>query len=86
MKFLQLILWPEGAYTDTAHTAKARIMIPYSHEIMNHVYIGSLGCIPNEPKLHFCLVFHELLLLTTCNLVTKYALSLQRMDTKLNTD
>ena len=25
-------------------------MIPYYDEIMNHDYIGSLGCIPNEPK------------------------------------
>ena len=39
-----------GAYTDTAHATKAKITIPYSDEIMNHDYIGSLGCIPNEPK------------------------------------
>ena len=50
MKFVQSILWPGGAYTDAAHVAKAKIMIPYSDEIMNHDYIGSLGCIPNEPK------------------------------------
>ena len=50
IKFVKSILWPGGAYTDAAHAAKAKIMIPYSHEIMNHDYIGSLGCIPNEPK------------------------------------
>ena len=50
MKFVRLILWPGGAYTDAAHANKAKIMIPYSDEIMNHDYIGSLGCIPKEPK------------------------------------
>ena len=37
-------------YKDAAHVSKAKITIPYSNEIMNHDYIGSLGCIPNEPK------------------------------------
>ena len=50
MKFVQSIFWPVGAYTDAAHTTKAKIMIPYYDEIVNHDYIGSLGCIPNEPK------------------------------------
>ena len=50
MKFMQLILWPGGAYTYATHADKAKIMIPYSDEIINHDYIGSLGCIPNEPK------------------------------------
>ena len=50
MKFVQSILWPGGAYTDATHATKAKITIPYSDEIMNHDYIGSLGCIPNEPK------------------------------------
>ena len=50
IKFVSSILWPEGAYTYAAHAAKAKIMIQYSDEIMNHDYIGSLGCIPNEPK------------------------------------
>ena len=50
MKFVQLIFWPGGAYTDATHANKAKIMIPYSDEIMNHDYIVSLKCIPNEPK------------------------------------
>ena len=41
MKFLQSILWLGGAYTDAAHANAAKIMIPYSDEIMNHDYIGS---------------------------------------------
>ena len=49
MKFVRSILWPGGAYTDAAYADDARIMIPYSDEIMNHDNIGSLGCIPNEP-------------------------------------
>ena len=50
IKFIQSILWPGEVYTDAAHATKAKITIPYSDEIMNHDYIGSLGCIPNEPK------------------------------------
>ena len=41
------MLWPGGAYIDAT---KAKIMIPYYEEIVNHDYIDSLGCIPNEPK------------------------------------
>ena len=43
MKFMQLILWPGGACTDAAYAAKAKIMIPYYDEIVNHDYIGSFG-------------------------------------------
>ena len=43
IKFVQLILWPGGVYTDATHSVKAKITIPYSHEIMNHDYIGSFG-------------------------------------------
>ena len=50
MKFVQSILWPGGAYTDAAYANDARIMIPYSDEIINHDYIGSFACTPNEPK------------------------------------
>ena len=50
-KVCKSILWPGRAYTDPAHANKAKIMIPYYDEIMNHNYIGSLGCIPNEPKI-----------------------------------
>ena len=41
MKFVRSILWLGGAYTDAAHANKAKIIIPYSDEIMNHDYIGS---------------------------------------------
>ena len=40
----------EEAYTDATYADAAKIMIPYSHEIMNHDYIRSLACMPNEPK------------------------------------
>ena len=36
-------LWPGGTYTDATHRDKAKIMIPYSDEIVNHDYIGSFG-------------------------------------------
>ena len=51
MKFVQSILWPGEAYTNAAHTDRAKIMIPYSDEIMNHDYIDSMACMPNEPKI-----------------------------------
>ena len=38
---MQSILWPGGAYTDNAYANKAKIMIPYYNEIVNHDYIGS---------------------------------------------
>ena len=50
IKFVELIFWPGGAYTDATHADAAKIMILYSDEIMNHDYIGSLACMPNEPK------------------------------------
>ena len=50
MKFLQSILLPGQLYTDAAYADATKTMIPYSHEIMNHDYIGSLACMPNEPK------------------------------------
>ena len=42
IKFLQLILWPGGAYTDDIYVTKVKSMIPYYGEIRNHDYIGSL--------------------------------------------
>ena len=45
MKFMQLILWPGGAYTlttqdaTTAHNHDPRY---YDYDFMNHNYIGSL--------------------------------------------
>ena len=42
MKFVLLILWPGGAYTDDTYATKVKSMIPYYDEIMNHDYVGSL--------------------------------------------
>ena len=71
MKFVQSILWPEGAYTDATYADDTRIMIPYSDEIVNHNYIGLLGCIPNEPKtsyLQHCMsIFNPLRSLWCCS-------------------
>ena len=50
MKFLQSIFSPGEAYTDAAYGDATKIMIPYSDEIMNHDYIGSLAY---EPKSRF---------------------------------
>ena len=50
MKFLQSILSLGEAYTDATYANATKIMIPYSDEIMNHDYIGSLACMPNESK------------------------------------
>ena len=47
---MQLILWPGGVYTYATHATKGKIMIQYYDEIVNHDYIGSLGCIPSELK------------------------------------
>ena len=41
IKFIQSIFWPGGAYTDNTYANKAKIMIPYDDEIVNHDYIGS---------------------------------------------
>ena len=63
MKFLRLILSLGEAYTDATYTDAAKIMIPYMDQIMNHDYIGSFGCIPNEPKTsRFCLIIESQLL------------------------
>ena len=51
MKFLRSILSPGQLYTDATYTDAAKIMISYIDEIMNHDYIGSLACMPNEPKI-----------------------------------
>ena len=49
MKFVQLILWP-GAYTDNTYATKPESRFHIMTHFMNHDYIGSLGCIPNEKK------------------------------------
>ena len=52
MKFMQLILWPGGAYTYNTYATKLESRSHIRIHFMNHDYIGSLGCIPNEPKSH----------------------------------
>ena len=58
MKFLQSILSLKQFYTDAAYADAAKVMIPYRDEIMNHYYIGSLACMPNEPKPKLFFSFH----------------------------
>ena len=41
MKFVQLILWPGGAYTDNTYTTKPESRSHIRIHFMNHDYIGS---------------------------------------------
>ena len=41
MKFVQLILWPRGAYTDDAYATKLESRSHIRIHFMNHDYIGS---------------------------------------------
>ena len=50
IKFVQLIVWPGGAYTDNTYATKPESRSHIMIHFMNHDNIGSLGCIPNEPK------------------------------------
>ena len=49
---IKFVYAPPGQSIDCTNAtyAAAKIMIPYSDEIMNHDYIDSLACMPNEPK------------------------------------
>ena len=51
MKFVHLIVWPAGAYTDDTYVIKPESRSNIMVHFMNHDYKGSLGCIPNEPKM-----------------------------------
>ena len=55
MKFVWLILWPGGAYTDDTYATKFESWSHIRIHFMNHDYIGSLACIPNEPKNLSCI-------------------------------
>ena len=50
IKFVWLIVWPEGMYTDNTYATKPESRSHIMVHFMNHDYIGSLECIPNEPK------------------------------------
>ena len=50
IKFVWLILWPGGAYTDDTYATKPESRSHIMIHFINGDYIGSLGCIPNEPK------------------------------------
>ena len=50
MKLVRLIVWPGGACTDNTYATKPESRSHIMVHFMNHDYIGSLGCIRNEPK------------------------------------
>ena len=52
MKFVQLILWPGGAYTDDTYATEPESRSHIRIHFMNHGYIGSffILAMPIEPK------------------------------------
>ena len=50
MKFVRLILWPGGAYTDYAYATTAMIMIPYYDSFHESQLYRLIMAMPNEPK------------------------------------
>ena len=50
MKFVQLILWPGGAYTDNTYTTTAAITIPYYDSFHESRVYRLIMAMPNEPK------------------------------------
>ena len=66
IKFVQLLLRPGGAYTNTTHAAKGKIMIPYCDEIMNHDYIGSFWQCQMSQKTKVFLCFLLLIVFFFC--------------------
>ena len=53
MKFMQLILWPGGAYTDYTCATTVTIMIPYYDSFHESQLYRLIMAKPNEPKTHF---------------------------------
>ena len=51
MKFVQLILWPGGVYTDDAYATTAVIMIPYYGSFHESQLYRLIMAKPNEPKI-----------------------------------
>ena len=50
MKFVRLILWPGGAYTDGAYPTTAAITIPYYDSFHESRLYRLIMAMPNEPK------------------------------------
>ena len=50
IKFVRLILWPGGAYTDYAYTTTVMIMIPYYDSFHESRLYRLIMAKPNEPK------------------------------------
>ena len=50
MKFVRLILWPGGAYTDNTYTTTTMIMIPYYDSFHESWLYRLIMAMPNEPK------------------------------------
>ena len=50
MKFVQLILWPGGAYTDDTYATTAAITIPYYDSFHESQLYRLIMAMPNEPK------------------------------------
>ena len=50
MKFVWLIFWPEGAYTDYAYTTTVTITIPYYDSFHESRLYRLIMAKPNEPK------------------------------------
>ena len=50
IKFVQLILWPAGAYTDNTYATTATITIPYYYSFHESRLYRLIMAMPNEPK------------------------------------
>ena len=50
IKFVWLILWPEGVYTDNTYTTTATITIPYYDSFHESRLYRLIMAMPNEPK------------------------------------
>ena len=50
MKFVRLILWPGGVYTDKAYATTAVISIPYYDSFHESRLYRLIRAMPNEPK------------------------------------
>ena len=55
IKFMRLILWPEGAYTDHTYATTVAITIPYYDSFHESRLYRLIMAMPNEPKtiIHF---------------------------------
>ena len=50
MKFVQLIVWPGGAYTDNTYTTKVKSMIPYYDSFQESWLYRLIGMYPKWAK------------------------------------